>query len=212
MFIVVVVLMTIAEKEGSQNGGWGGLAILALLFGCGIAVTGLIVGMVVWTIDFDIIENKLGDRAKKVIAIILLIICGTIICGGLRGLVESPLLTVIKIRPDAKSYIIWYVQTTLVDAIIPAIPIGFGAAALMRIYSREYSLKAPLFMLCAFLPTQLIAGGMLVKQYFSDEENYFYHHEFTDPLDAVIFTALVAVFAAVIYAVTAFIRGRRHCY
>ena len=205
-------LMVLVNTVGSQNGGWGGLALLAMIFAISGGVVGLVVSTTVWTTVSEVWGNILGDRAKKAIAIIMLIICGTIICGGLRGLVESPIISIVHFRPNERSFIVFYACNVLADAVIPAIPLGFGAAALMRVYSKEYSLKAPLFLLCAFLPTLLISGGSMLKQYLKDNEKIFYHHEFTVPLDMAIITLLIAVIAAVVYAVGAIIRSRRHYY
>lgn len=209
-----IVMAVLAATVGSENGGWGGLALIALIMVCGAATVGLTVSEVIWVTLGESFERIKSDRVKKALAIILLILCSTIICGGLRGLQNVPMPWVSYVYLKSTPLIVSYVRGTLLSAVLPAVPIGFGASALMRIYRKDYSLKAPLFLLCAFLPTLLIFGGVAAAQYYRYREKgyYFYHHSFTASIDTLIFTAAVAVVAAVIYAITSLIRGRRHCY
>lgn len=212
---VNIVMAALAETIGSENGGWGGLALAALIIACGVATVGLTVSTVIWMILGERFERIRSDRTKKVLAIILLTLCSTIICGGLRGLLSIPMPRVSYVflkttLPTPR--IVSYVRGILLSVILPAVPIGFGVSALMRIYREKYSLKAPLFLLCSFLPTLLISGGVAAAEYyrFGEKEYYFYHQSFIASIDTLLFTAAVAVIAAVIYAVTALIRGRQH--
>lgn len=209
------IMLTIAGAE-DNGGGWGGLAALALALACHIAKVGLIVSAVVWVTCDELFERIRSDRFKKALVIVLLTVCGVFILGKLHGLLDlNPLsrlyvaaVYVIGTKPPVVSHI----TGTLAAAVILAVPIGAGASALMRAFREEYSLKAPVFMLCAFLPTLLISGGMTAARYFNDMERFFYYHEFTDSLDALLFTAVIAVMSAIIYAISALIRGRRRCY
>ncbi|MDE6726971.1 MAG: hypothetical protein K2J80_03405 [Oscillospiraceae bacterium] len=199
----------------ADSGGWGGLAALAIAIGCHIAKAGLIVSAVVWVTCDELFERIRSDRLKKALVTVLLTVCGVFLCGKLHGLLDlnplSRLYAVVYVI-GTKPPIVSHITGTLAVAVILAVPIGAGASALMRACREEYSLKAPLFMLCAFLPTLLISGGITAARYFNDKERYFYHQEFTDSLDTLLFTAIIAVMSVMIYAVSALIRSRRHCY
>lgn len=212
-YIVSVIAGVILSAIGAAAGGMGSLAVLAFIVVIGAANIGLIVCAWAWVEIGELCERIKSDRVRKVLAIILLIPCGVFICGGLRGLLDSPLSGLVSVvYTNTKPYVVSYITGILRAAVILAIPLGFGASALMRIYREEYSLKAPLFVLCAFLPTLLISGGMTAAKYYSDKEHYFHSHGFTESLDTLLFTAAIAVMSAVIYAVSALIRSRRHYY
>lgn len=207
-----IVWAALAATVGSENGGWGGLAMIALIMVCGAAAAGFTVCVVGWVDLGEHFERIRSDNVKKALAIILLILCSTVICGGLRGLQNFPMPWVSYVYLKTTPLIVSYIRGTLLWVILPAVPIGFGVSALMRIYRKEYSLKAPLFILCAFFPSLIIAGVRMTLIYYGDKEYYFYRPGFTDPLDTLIFTATVAVIAAVICGITALIRSKRHYY
>lgn len=208
-----IIMFILALTVGSQNGGYGGLALIGLIMAnCGATFV-LIIAMVLWTTFCELVKS---DRAKKVWAIILLGVCGTIICGRLRGLLEWPFSGLVTmIYSDKQEYIVTFILGIFRAAAVLAIPLGFGAAKLMKIYREEYSLKPPLFMLLAFLPTLLISGGLMIARFtkFPEfPEYWFFYNKFTDQLETVIFTVTVALISAIIYAVAALIRSKKHYY
>lgn len=203
-----IVMMILAATVGSENGGWGGLAMLGLIMANSGATFVLMFAIVVWTAD----ELAKSDRAKKVWAIILLGVCGTMICARLRGLLSFPFSGLVMIvYSDRQDYRVTYILGILRAVAILSIPLGFGVAKLMKIYKEKYSLKPPLFILLAFLPMLLISGGLFVR-YFELPEYYHRFFNFTDHLETAIFTAALAIISAIIYAVAAFIRSRKHYY
>lgn len=201
---VSLIMLTVAAAEDS-GGGWGGLAALALAFSCHAAKIGLIIGTVAWVDTCDKLRIR-SERLKKTLAIVLLTVCGVFILGKLHGLLDlnplSNVYTAVVYVIGTKPPIVSHITGTLAAAVILAVPIGAGASALMRAFRKEYSVKAPVFMICAFLPTLLISGGLTAARYFNDRERYFYYRKFTDSLDALLFTALIAVMSAIIYAVS----------
>lgn len=203
-----IVMMILAATVGSENGGWGGLAMLVLIMAnCGATFV-LMFAIVVWTSG----ELAKSDRAKKVWAIILLGVCGTIICARLRGLLSFPFSGLVVIAySDRQDYRVTYILGILRAAAILSIPLGFGVAKLMKIYKEKYSLKPPLFILLAFLPSLLISGGLFAG-YFELPEQYYRFFKFTDHIQTVIFTAALSLVSAIIYAVAAFIRSKMHSY
>lgn len=207
---VLVVLMCTADSTG-----YGGLVALALLIALLVAQSCLMTSAVVWVSLEELFEKIKSGLIKKLLALALLAVCGAVIFSGLYVLLNGNLFmqlfgnVFLKTSVEA-SYIASYILNTLLQALIPALLIGFGVAALMRVYLEEYSVKAPLFMLCAFLPTLLIAGVRLALRYSADTKYYFYHS--TELFDTLIFTAAIAVTTAAISALTAFIRSRRHYY
>lgn len=203
-----IVMMILANTVGSQNGGWGGIAMLGLIMAnCGATFV-LMFAIVVWTSG----ELAKSDRAKKVWAIILLGVCGTMICARLRGLLSFPFSRfVVIVYSDRQDYRVTYILGILRAAAILSIPLGFGVAKLMKIYREKYSLRAPLFILLAFVPSLLISGG-LFAEYFELPEQYYRFFNFTDHLETVIFTATLALVSAIIYMIAAFIRSRKHYY
>lgn len=204
-----IIMFILAVTVGSQNGGYGGLALIGLIMAnCGATFV-LIIAMVLWTTFCELVKS---DRAKKVWAIVLLGVCGTIICGGLRGLLNFPFSRFTLIYSDKQKNIVTFILGILRGAVILAIPLGFGAAKLMKIYREEYSLKPTLFILLAFVPTLLIAGGLMIARFTEFPEYWFFYNNFTDQLETVIFTVTVALISAIIYTVAAFIRSRKHYY
>lgn len=204
--IMVVQLKTV----GSQNGGYAGLALIGLIMANSAATFVLTIDILLWTGLCELVKS---DRAKKVWAIVLLGVCGTIICGNLRGLLEFPFSgLVVTVRSGQMPRIVSDSLEILCVSAVPAIPLGFGVAALMRFYREKYSLKPPLFMLLAFSPTLLIAGVLMAAQYSKIYEYYYFFNDFTDRLETVIFTLTVVIASAIIYGISALIRSRRHNY
>ncbi len=202
------VLIVFAFTIGSTNGGYGGLAAFGLLIALLVAQSFLMTGAVVWVSVEELFEKIKSDKIRRVLAVVLLIVCGAFLFGRLYGLLGYWGIAIVHSGYTAAAYVL----SSLFRASIPALLIGFGASALMRVYRKEYSVKAPLFMLCAFLPTLLIAGVRLALIYFRDRKYYHYHAGFTNLLDTFILTAAVAVTTAAISALTALIRSRRHYY
>lgn len=202
--VICAVLVVFMCTEGSMNGGYGGLAALGLMIALLVAQSCLMTSAVAWVSLEELFEKIKSDKIKRVLATVLLMICGALIFGGLHGLLRA--------NPFAALYTTVDPSASHAASYALSIPIGFGASALMRVYRKEYSVKAPLFMLCSFLPTLLIAGVRLALIYFSDMKYYHYHTGFTDLLDTFIFTSAIAVMTAAVSALTAFIRGRRHYY
>ncbi len=186
------------------------MALIALIMANSGVMFIFFIAEVLWLTFAELVKS---DRAKKVWAIILLCVCGVIICSTLRGLLSFPLSGLVAIvYSDRQDYIVTYILGILRAAAILSIPPGFGAAKLMKIYKEKYSLKPPLFILLAFLPTLLISGGLLAVRYSEYPEYYFYKLQFTNNLETVIFTAALALVSAIIYAVVALIRSRKHYY
>lgn len=204
--IMVVQLQTV----GSQNGGYAGLALIGLIMANSAATFVLTIDIVLWTGLCELVKS---DLAKKVWALVLLGVCGTIICGRLRGLLEFPFSgLVVTIRSDKMPRIVSDSLEILCVSAVPAVPLGFGVAALMRFYRDKYSLKPPLFMLLAFAPTLLISGVLMAAQYSRIYEFYYFFNNYTDRLETVIFTLTVVIVSAIIYGISALIRSKRHYY
>lgn len=205
-----IVMLILALTVGSQNGGYGGLALIALIMAnCGATFV-LTLAIVLWTTFCEFVKS---DRARKVWAIVLLGVCGVIICCRLRGLLGLSYSGMVSIiYHDEREFIVTYLLGILRGAAIWAVPLGFGAAKLMKIYRDEYSLKPPLFMLLAFLPTILISGGIILARYSEFKEHFFTGFNFMIQLETAIFTVTLALASAIIYAVAALIRSKRHYY
>lgn len=186
----------------------GGLTGLAFSFALHAATLCLVISTAVWVS----VGGALEKTSRKLPAIFLLFICGILIFGRLFGLLNTPLAimtsTVYRKEPVTSAYVVAYVLKKLPLAGILALPIGFGASRLARVYRERYSVKAPLFMLLAFLPTLIIAGIRIALMYFADKEYYFYRRACTELFDTIILTAAVAVMTAV-FTLIAHISGRR---
>lgn len=214
--LLFVILVMWASTLGSDNGGYGGLAVLGIMFALLAAAFCLIVSVVGWlSIEEDGFVKIRSATAKKAISIILLTVCGALIFWRLYGLLNGPLAAlygrVYIVKSGMSEYVTRYILKTLIPAGFWALPIGFGASAIMRVYRREYSVKAPLFMILAFLPSLIIAGVRMALIYFGDKEKYFFRNGFIDLLDTFILTAAVAVMTALI-AFVSFLLSRRHRY
>ncbi|MDE6733073.1 MAG: hypothetical protein K2J77_09390 [Oscillospiraceae bacterium] len=206
--VLNIVMVVQLGSVGSQNGGYAGLALIALIMANSAATFVLTIDILLWTMFCELVKS---DRAKKVWAIILLGVCGTIIFSRLRGLLEFPFSgLVVTIRSGEMPRIVSDSLEILCVSAVPAVPLGFGVATLMRFYREKYSLKPPLFMLLAFAPTLLISGVLMAAQYSRIYEYYYFFNNFTDRLETVIFTAIVAIVSAIIYAISALIRSKRH--
>lgn len=205
-----IVMLILAFTVGSENGGWGGLALIGLIMAnCGATFV-LTLAIVLWTTFCELVKS---DRARKIWALILLGVCGTVICVRLRGLLGFPYSGMISIiYHDEQEFIVTYLLGILRGAAIWAVPLGFGAAKLMKIYHDEYSLKPPLFMLLAFLPAILISGGIMLARYSEFKEHFFTGFNFMIRLETAVFTVTLAIASAIIYAAAAVIRSRRHYY
>lgn len=186
---------------------FGGLVGFAASFAYNAATVCLIIGTVIWTL-------AKGSCRNRVLAIILLTVCSAIIFWRLYGLlnIPFPMAIIYRKEPITAALVARYVFAKLVPAAVLAIPIGFGVSALMKIYREDYSLKPQLFMLCAFAPSLLVAGVRMLLKYLGDKELYFYQMEFSALFDTFILTAAVAIVSAIIYAVAALIRSKKHYY
>lgn len=190
---------------------WG-LTGLLITFLCNAVTLCLIISTVIWV--------SVGGRGEKspnkAAAIVLLVVCGALVFWRLFGLLNSPVAAMVgfvyRKEPISAAMVVRYIFRKLVPAAVLALPVGYGVSKLMKIYREEYSLKPPLFMLCAFVPNLLIAGVRVVLEYLGDKEKYFYTFEFRAPLDTFIMTAALALVSAIIYSVAAFIRSRKHYY
>lgn len=204
--IMVVQLQTV----GSQNGGYGGLALIGLIMVNSAATLVLTISIVLWTTFCELVKS---DRAKKVWAIVLLGVCGTMICSGLRGLLGLRYSgAVAYVYTDEQEFITSFILGFLRGAAIMAIPLGFGAAKLMKIYREKCSLKPLLFYLLAFAPTLLIAGGLMIARYFESPERNFFNYQFLLQIETAIFTPTVAAVSAMIYGISTLIRRKKHYY
>lgn len=190
---------------------WG-LTGLLISFLCNAVILCLIISTVIW-----VLAGGRGEKSpNKAAAIVLLGVCGALIFWRLFGLLNRPFAAmmgfVYRKEPITAALVARYIFGKLIPAAVWALPVGYGVSKLMKIYRDEYSLKPPLFMLCAFVPSLIIAGVRMVSEYLGDKEEYFYSFEFRAPLDTFILTATIALISAIIYAVAAFIRGRKHYY
>lgn len=147
----------------------GGLVGFAASFAYNAATVCLIIGTVIWTL-------AKGPCRNRALAIVLLAVCSAFVFWRLYGLLNSPIpmARLYRKEPITAAIVARYVFGKLVPAAVLAIPIGFGVSALMKIYREDYSLKPPLFTLCAFAPSLLAAGVQMWLKYLGDKELYFY--------------------------------------
>lgn len=203
-YIITTILGAVLTVLGGPPG-------LVFLFGCHAATLCLIIGTAVWISVGGRLEKTTRCKAKKPTALILLGVCGTIICGRLHGLLYVPFAELVPIvRSDKVPFLVSYMLGILCLYAVLAIPLGFGVSALMSVYRREFSVKAPLFMLCAFAPRLLISGVATAVRYtgYRETEYHFFHTNFNTSLEALIFTAALAIISAIIYAISALIRRK----
>lgn len=213
-YVVSFISSAILLAMGANADGWGGIAVLVFVVMCIAATIGLVVAMVAWLGIGECCERIKSDRVRKALAIIGLAICGVFIFGVLRRLLDLRFLDLISVvrYTDQTPHIVSFINGTIPKAVILAIPLGFGASALSRVYREEYKLKAPLFILIAFAPTLLISGGLLAARYYKFPDLDYYLHKFIDPIETAIFTATVALASAILSAISAIIRSKRHYY
>lgn len=183
----------------------GGLAGLGVSFVCHAATICIMISTVIWVS----VGGRGGKSPNKAAAVVLLGVCGAAILQSLNRLLFSPIGLMISfvIKPNISSKVAQQAVRTLIMSAILFLPIGFGAAKLMKIYKEEYSLKPPLFMLCAFAPSLIIAGVRMPFEY--NSEPHVIYAEFEAQLDTLILTATIALVSAIIYTAAAFIRSRR---
>lgn len=141
---------------------------------------------------------------RKVPAIILLTVISVLILLNVHNIPQMSARWFWLIDP---SIAVRQIFNALINTMILMLPLGYGVSALMKIYRDEYSLKPPLFMLCAFAPALIIAGVQMPLYYYSDER--YSNSLFKSSRDSFIFTAMVAIFSVIIYAVTEQIRRKR---
>ncbi|MDE6733072.1 MAG: hypothetical protein K2J77_09385 [Oscillospiraceae bacterium] len=185
-----------------------GLTGLFISFLCNAVTICLIISTVIWV--------SVGGRGEKspnkAAAIVLLGVCGAAILQSLNRLLFSPIGLIISfvIKPNISSALARQAVNTLIISAVLFLPIGFGAAKLMKIYKEECSLKPPLFMLFAFAPSLVIAGVRMPFEY--NGEPHVIYAEFEAQLDTFILTATIALVSAIIYAAAALIRSKKHYY
>lgn len=207
--VLCSVLIVFAFTIGSTNGGYGGAAALALVFVSYVAKFFLLMSTVVWVSVEELFEEIKNDKSERMLAVTLLTGCSVFFFRRLYGLLRNGGIVIVHSAGYTAASYVW---STLLRAGVPALLIGFGASALMRVYRKEYSVKAPLFMLCSFLPTLLIVGVRMLLMYSEKGTLCFYNEVFIVLLDTLILTAAIAVTTAAFSALTAFIRNRRHYY
>lgn len=190
----------------------GGYLGAVASFACHAVTIFMMISTVVW-----VFAGGRGEKSpNKAAAIVLLTVCGALILWRLFGLLNSPLAItmayVYKKEPITAALVSRYVFGKLIPTLALALPVGFGVSRLMKIYDEDYLLKPPLFMLCAFAPSLIIAGVRMMLAYLGDKEGYFYGFEFRAPFDTFILTAALALVSALFYAAAVFGRSRRHYY
>lgn len=173
--------------------GWAGIAIDAF---CAPVMLALLISAGIW-----IAAGCRENPPDKSVALVMLAMCGMVIMLGLGGVINNrifPILWDNSAFTETGRYLI----SKLAPAAIISLPLGFGAARLMRLYRGEYSVKAPHFMLLAFAPNFAISGfGALNAN----------PNEITRVLlmNSFVMTATIALDTAIIYGVFALIRSKR---
>lgn len=190
-------------------GGWGGLGALAIAMTWHFATIGMIIASMIWLAIAHLFERLHSQGIKTALSLVLLILCGMALGGGLHRILLPTGLPIVS-HTSSTPRIVVYITNALIKSAIMALPIGFGVAALMRYYRAEYSVRAPLFMLCAFFPTLLLSGVNTAKTYFNDTTYYLTRGEFTDALNTLIFTAVITVMTAVFGAVFSVVLRKKH--
>lgn len=206
--VSITASVILLSPLGPETQGWGGLVMLSVIVAWHLVTLGLMFSAAVWISLDQVFEYIKHYEVRKTFSIILLILCGAAIGNGLHLLLfQNTLPTVsIVIVSNTSAGIGSYITKTLVKAGIEAVPAGIGAAALARFYRNEYSVKPAIFMLCAFLPTFLISGGLTAAEYFNHKKYFPYHSE---SFDNLLFAAAILTVTVIIYAVSSAVRRKK---
>ena len=204
LVIASVVLYAVAAATAD---GWGGLAVMGLIVTLyGITFVLLFIAFI-WIYAGQLFENIKRSGVRKAFSVILLILGGAAIGNGLYIFVfPHPSVNVSSVYTSNFSP---YIAITLYKAAVEAVPVGIGLAALGRYYRDEYSLKLPIFLLCAFAPTFLSSILMAWKVYLDSPDYYLDEYEFFDRVDNLLFAAAILVMTVIIYAIFSAIRRKK---
>ena len=192
--VVSVVLIVI----GMFIGGWGGLGALSIAITWHFATVGLLIGTIVWITVLNAVDRIHSQNVKKIVSLIILTFCCAAAGSGVYRVNDLVSFSMVNNN-----------TVTIVTAMITAVPIGIGLTALARFYKREYSLSPPLCMLCIFLPTFLISGGILINSYLNGGEYYKFSNEYYVSRLNLIGTAAILSVTVVLYAIFSAVRRRR---
>ena len=196
-----IILSIVLIVIGMFTGGWGGLGALSIAITWHFAEIGLLVCTSIWIAALNAVDRIRRYNVKKIVSPIILTLCAAVVGSGIyRVNTFFPFLKINSANVNTAA---------IVTALITAVPISVGLAALVRFYKNKYSLNPLLCMLCMFLPTILISGATLANAYFGGGEYYRYLNEFYASSQNLIGITAIFSVTVLLYAVFSAIRRRQ---